>query len=174
MKKGKVVPAALLASKIVRAAIHPAIGVARVGDSKNEFSIGPEVIDPAPGPIGFYRDASGALKREAARFRIFGYDSAGDVVAELTSANADISWSVHVANKKAAWYQFQIALDIPEAELQAPQVLPSSRRNADAQGKDRERLAIDGGAVYITGRNKAGPAYRFDQGRFCGEQVSQI
>jgi hypothetical protein len=27
----------------------------------------------------------------------------------------DITWTAHLANKKAAWYQFQIALDIPEA-----------------------------------------------------------
>src|SRR5581483_2471268 len=57
---------------IVRAAIHPAIGVARVGDSQDEFFIGPEVSRPCIQPPGFYRDATGALKRQAARFRVYG------------------------------------------------------------------------------------------------------
>ena len=56
---------------------------------------------------------------------MYGYNVAGEVVAELTSATADIEWTVHVANKKASWYQFQIALDIPEANLIAPAVDPS-------------------------------------------------
>src|SRR5690242_719705 len=100
-------------TRIVRAAIHPAIGVARVGNSADDFFYGPEVIDPPSEKPGFYKDATGALKRQAARFRVYGYNAAGEVVAELTSATADIEWTVHVANKKAAWYQFQIALDIP-------------------------------------------------------------
>ena len=69
---------------IVRAAIHPAIGIARVGDSLEDYYFGPEVACPEPRPPGFYKDASGALKREAALFRIYGYDAAGRVVAELT------------------------------------------------------------------------------------------
>ncbi len=39
------------------AAIYPAIGVARLGNSQDEFFIGPEVPDPLPQPPGFYRDA---------------------------------------------------------------------------------------------------------------------
>ncbi|MGH3671122.1 MAG: LodA/GoxA family CTQ-dependent oxidase, partial [Pseudonocardiaceae bacterium] len=68
--------------KIIRAAIHPAIGIARVGNSQEEYFIGPEVVDPATKPPGFYKDEAGALKRQAARFRIYGYNAAGEVVAE--------------------------------------------------------------------------------------------
>jgi len=107
-------------TKIVRAAIHPAIGVARVGNSKKEFYIGPEVLDPSPQPPGFYKDKKGALKREAAQFRVYGYNARGEAVAELTADSAEIKWTVHVANKKAAWYEFQIALDIPEAAVDSP------------------------------------------------------
>ena len=57
---------------IVRAAIHPAIGVARVGNSSSSYFYGPEVPNQAPEPPGFYRDSQGALKRQAARFRIGG------------------------------------------------------------------------------------------------------
>ncbi|MGH3998749.1 MAG: LodA/GoxA family CTQ-dependent oxidase, partial [Pseudonocardiaceae bacterium] len=51
--------------KIVRAAIHPGIGVARVGNSQDGYFIGPEVVDPSPAPPGFYKDDAGALKRQA-------------------------------------------------------------------------------------------------------------
>ncbi len=153
--------------KIVRAAIHPAIGIARVGNAKTEFYIGPEVIDPAPQDPGFYRDDSGALKREAARFRIYGYNSDGDVVKELTCDEADIEWQVHLANQKASWYQFQLALDIPEAKA-APD---TARRNADIKGSERAKLLIDGGRVSISGSNQSGPQYQFDQGSFFDKKV---
>jgi hypothetical protein len=99
---------------IVRAAIHPAIGVARLGNA-DEFFIGPQVVPTPSAPLGSYRDARHALKRQAAEFRIFGYNTSGQVVSELTADSADIEWTVHVANSKAAWYQWQIAMDVPEA-----------------------------------------------------------
>lgn len=156
---------------IVRAAIHPAIGVARVGNSPEEFYMGPEVSEPAPRPPGFYKDGPGALKREAARFRVYGYDAEGKVVAELTDANAEIAWTAHLANEKAAWYEFQIALDIPEANLPPPEVDPSLRRNANFYGAKRAELAIDPGAISIRGPKKSGAGYRFDKGKFCGKPV---
>jgi hypothetical protein len=63
-------------SAIASCRIHPAIGIARVGGSE-EFIIGPEVpgqLRPAPGPNGF-KDESGQLLRQAARFRIYAYDA---------------------------------------------------------------------------------------------------
>jgi len=122
---------------IVEARIHPAIGIARIGNS-DEYFIGPQVPHPTPPPTGGYRDASGKLKRQAAQFRIFGYDSNGDVVAELTSLNAHIEGTVHVGNQKGAWYDFDAALDLPEAKD-----LKSCRRNAFLQGEQREQLVID-------------------------------
>ncbi len=133
---------------IVRAAIHPAIGIARVGNSTGEFYVGPQVIHPAPQPVGFYRDAQGALKRQAAQFRLYGYNAAGEVVRELTADWADIQWSVHVANHKAAWYRWQMAMDIPEAaSIQLP------RRNLKVTARDT--LAIDAGEQTIAGKNTA-------------------
>lgn len=158
-------------TNVVRAAIHPAIGIARVGDSATEYFCGPEVTDPPSERPGFYKDATGALKRQAARFRVYGYNAAGEVVAELTSDTADIEWTVHVANKKAAWYQFQIALDIPEANLAAPAVDPSLRRNAAVRGADREKLAIDPGPRTICGPRRHGREYHFDTGEFFGKRV---
>jgi hypothetical protein len=158
-------------SPIVRAAIHPAIGIARVGNSPEHYYIGPEVTSPAAKPPGFYKDGTGALKREAALFRVYGYDAAGNVVAELNAANATIAWSAHLANEKAAWYQFQIALDIPEANLPPPAVDPTLLRNQKFYGSARQQLVIDPGAIGISGPGKSGAGYRFDKGSFCGKPV---
>lgn len=151
---------------IVKAAIYPGIGVARLGNSQNDFFIGPEVADPAPEPPGFYRDATGALKRQAARFRIYGLNAEGRVVRELTANEAKIEWTVHLANKKSAWYQFQLAMDIPEVESAPPTLL----RNAAVP--DRSQLAIDPGARSITGANQGGgKKHTFDTGKFMGKTV---
>ncbi|WP_158290083.1 LodA/GoxA family CTQ-dependent oxidase [Ramlibacter sp. WS9] len=155
-------------STIVRAAIHPGIGVARVGNSPEGYYIGPEVMDPPPMAPGELRDPQGALKREAARFRIYGYNAAGEVVREITAREAEIEWTVELANKKAAWYQFQIALDIPEA-LNPKMADPSLLRNANV--KDRASLAITPGARTIRGAGQRGAAYQFDSGKFVGTPV---
>jgi len=154
-------------SVIVRAAIHPAIGIARVGDSPGEWFTGPLVTNPPPAPPGFYRDATGALKRQGAQFRLYGYNAAGEVVRELTADNADITWTVHVANRKAEWYQFQMAMDIPEA---VGQQIP--RRNDTVTGSERRTLAIDPGPRSITGKSvSGGPDHAFDTGTFRGVPV---
>src|SRR5262245_55920773 len=149
---------------IVRAAIHPGIGIARVGNSADDYFVGPELPYLVAAPVEGYRDAQGALKRQAARFRVFGYNSAGHVVRELTADDAEIAWTVHVANKKAAWYNFEIALDIPEA-------VPCIRRNAAFVGEARRRLVIDPGPRSIGGKNQSGARYRFDTGVFCDQPV---
>ena len=163
-------PASALSSDvencIVQAAIHPSIGVARVGNSEDEFFIGPEVTDPLAEAPGFYRDEKGALKRQAARFRIYGLNAAGKVVAELTANEAEIEWSAHLANKKAAWYQFQMALDIPEAASAPPSLL----RNAAIS--DRSQLVIDPGPRHAKGVNQqGGKRHVFDTGKFMGTPV---
>lgn len=153
-------------SSITRAAIHPSIGISRIGDSPAGFFIGPELPSPPPMPEGGYKDSSGFLKRQAACFRIYGYDAAGKVVSELNATNARIEWTVHVANKKAAWYQFQVAMDIPEAaNVSVP------RRNANITGANRTRLIIDPGPRSICGRNREGREYQFDSGAFFGSPV---
>jgi L-Lysine epsilon oxidase N-terminal/L-lysine epsilon oxidase C-terminal domain/von Willebrand factor type A domain len=82
--------------------IHPAIGVARVGNSPDEFFIGPERIGEQPAPQGGFKDAQCRVKRQAARFRIYAHHGDGSV-EEITKTKADITWTVHLANKKAAF-----------------------------------------------------------------------
>src|SRR5215831_5957340 len=153
---------------IAEVRIHPAIGIARVGNSPDEFFIGPEIPVPTGPPEGGYRDKLGNLKRQAARFRIYAYDRKGNLLGELTSADADIEWTVHVANKKADWYDFDMALDLrPEAAA-----VQSARRNAGIPQDKRYQLNITPGPITIQGKNKTSPPLNgmfFDQQVYLGE-----
>lgn len=148
---------------IVKAVIYPSIGVARVGTSDDWF-VGPEVPYPPAEKPGFYRDAKQRLKRQAARFRVYGVNAKGEIVEELHAGNADIEWKVQLANTKAAWYGFQLALDIPEA-ASAP---PTTLRNPGVP--DRAALAITPAARKLAGR-KGAAVQRFDDGAFMGKPV---
>jgi hypothetical protein len=143
--------------------IHPAIGIARVGNSPNEFFIGPEIPGVFDPPSGGYKDAGDLnkgvpprVKRQAARFRIFAYNTAGQVVQEITEADAEITWTVHLANKKAEWDRFdgRAGEDLPIGRRQPR----TAWRNRDIRGTseadDREArrvLIIDPGSRSLTG-----------------------
>lgn len=129
--------------------IHPAIGIARLGNSPTEFFIGPESLGVHTRPRGGYKDAQGRIKRQAARFRLFGYDKNGRPVKEITSADAHIEWSVHLTNRKAAAEKF----------------LQAGRRN---EGVSQNELLIDALAQDISGRDQ--PRKRL-QGSFRGVAV---
>ena len=81
--------------------IHPAIGIARIGNSPDEFFVGPERIGERPNPPGGFKDAQCRVKRQAARFRIFAHHDDG-TAEEITKDKADITWTVHLVNSKAA------------------------------------------------------------------------
>jgi hypothetical protein len=93
--------------------VHPAIGVARIGNHGSAFFIGPE----SPGfpgvelgangsetPVTAYKE-DGRIKRQAARFRVFEYDedAAGNqVLVGEVGSEAQIEWAVDHVNRKAA------------------------------------------------------------------------
>ncbi|MEU9041638.1 MULTISPECIES: LodA/GoxA family CTQ-dependent oxidase [unclassified Kitasatospora] len=155
-----------MSDDIAYARIHPAIGIARVGNSTRDdgWFIGPEVPDPPAEQPGFSKDDQGAIKRQAARFRIYGYGADGRVVRELTvdDPRVRIEWAVHVANKKAAWYEFSLPLDIPDMKDQ-----PEPRRNAAV--KDRVSLVIDPGRKTLVAGSKQ--EVEFTGGSFLGAPV---
>ena len=128
--------------------IHPAIGIARVGDSPDDYFIGPEAPGVAPSLTkrgdastdpGRYKDAQRRIKRQGARFRIYAYttdaDGAVTDVREVTAADAQIDWEVHLANRKPA----SIGMD-------------GKRRNDGIAEPD---LIVDPGPQRTTGANQA-------------------
>jgi len=149
-------------NQIVKCAIYPPIGIARVGNSPTGWFVGPEVPGCSTVPIGGYKDSDGRLKRQAAKFRVYGIDSEGNAVRELTAKDAEIHWTVHLANKKGVWYRIRFAMDISEAE-------PVSRRNPK-HTRDRTELIIDPGPRSV-GPVHPGAKELFDTGSFLGKDV---
>jgi L-lysine 6-oxidase len=104
--------------------IHPAVGVARLGNSPTSFYLEPITIGGMPvecdsngnprmenGKPVFVKHCKegGRVRRQAAQFGIYVQDSAdpSDPGREITlddPAVESIEWTVHLANKKAAWY----------------------------------------------------------------------
>ncbi len=93
-------------NRIAQIKIHPSIGIARLGDHPTATFDGPQKPFDTTPPSGGYKK-NGQVKRQAAVFRLFGYDSQGKLVKEITAADADITWSVELGNRKAAWQEFQ-------------------------------------------------------------------
>lgn len=152
--------------EVVRYVIYPCVGIARVGNSPEEYFIGPEAPGEVPQPEGGFKDGAGRIKRQAARFRVYGLNESGEAVREITADEADITWRVHVANRKAGWYQFTNAMDLgPKFSM------TTALRNKTVAGADRQKLVIDPGPRVITGRDTQGDAYHFDSGEFMGKKV---
>jgi hypothetical protein len=140
--------------------IHPAIGIARLGDSPDEYFVGPEAPGVPPSlnrpdtphdPNAGYKDDQGRIKRQGARFRIYEYtlDDAGatTLVREITAADAQIEWEVHLANRKAA----------------APKFFDPSGPGRRNEGVDERKLIIDAGPQNVSG---AGQDMKRLQGKF--------
>jgi hypothetical protein len=132
--------------------IHPAIGIARLGNSEEGYFFGPEpAIDEAvyksgkamptiartPPPATF-RDSRGKLLRQAVRFRVFkvDVDDQGNVSKAEVGSDNKIEWSVHLANRKAVAIRF--------ADRNKP---AQERRNKQAP---LQELIIDGGLQVIS------------------------
>jgi hypothetical protein len=173
--------------------IHPAIGIARVGDSPDGFYLAPEQAGQLPfeltsdgkeQPIKSFKDAQQRVKRQAARFRVYGYDDdfnqgkelqAGDTVEVtnpktgqlMTGEVLDIEWTVYLANKKASWYEFK-QLD-GEHGYDDPHPL----RNADITDADaRQQLIIDPGPQTVSYTNKKQQTAQFAKGQNPGYSQS--
>jgi len=151
--------------------IHPAIGIARVGDHPDRFFIGPEVTGRPPieidasdaeKPLASYKQKvgqTGHIKRQAARFRVFEYDTQADgtlkLLRELTPDQPDhptIEWSVDLVNSKAAGDRI-----LDGAGPRNPEIAP------------KELIIRNSAPHTIAGIKQSGKL--FDQGRFRGTVV---
>lgn len=147
--------------------IHPAIGVARMGNSPDAFFIGPE----QPGiPANWkgtqfesFRDDQGRIKRQAARFRVFEYHNDGKPPTEVLPGSNDIvniEWRVHLANKKASFFTFDGQSGAEDAYLtrstrpaddhQKDDPPRQNRRNAGVTNDREARLNLDPGEHVIS------------------------
>ena len=93
------------------------------------------------------KDAVGRVKRQGARFRVYGFGAQG-TVAELTAdhpAVERITWTVTLANKKAEWFRCSGAKQYAAIW----QGGDGRRRNAAVTGKDRDGLNIGPSSVSI-------------------------
>lgn len=151
--------------------IHPAIGIARVGDSQEDFYLCPESLgglpikcdqqgnaildhDGSELTTSTFKDKKGRIKRQAARFKIFVYDDENPAGRELKIGDhvegtvsrgtlVDIEWTVYLANKKSAWYEFK------ELEGEHGYAPDHTLRNEGVQGEARQKLIIDPGPQTI-------------------------
>src|SRR5215217_3388701 len=127
--------------------IHPAIGIARLGEAST-FFIGPETpgLRPTVDESGFelppYKEG-GKIKPQAARFHIFEYvdKGSGDYVSsrEISLDDKDVTkfvWTVHLANKKASFFKFK---GLEGAERTSSR----GRRNKPLSELDPHKLEID-------------------------------
>jgi hypothetical protein len=133
--------------------IFPPIGIARLGNSPDEFFVGPEIPGDHTPPAGGYKDSSFRIKRQAASFRLFAYEG-GVLRQELTLADADITWTVELANTKAEWKRLGSGIEDPDP----------TRRNAGIA--DRASLKITPGPRTLNGPNQMAT---FDTGTFLGQ-----
>jgi len=153
----------------IRYAVHPSIGIARVGDSPS-FYLAPMTTGGLPieckadGTMlrgrdgeprfvdGFKKDAQ--IRRQAARFTVYRHDDEAGTTEEVTLDDPDIasiSWTVHLANKKACWYSFrERAGDMTVSRRNTYDQCKVPRRNAEVT--DRKTLIVDPGPRTVSGR----------------------
>lgn len=151
-----------MSNEIAYCKIFPPIGIARVGNSRERdgFFIGPEGIGtPGPSDERRFTDAAGAVLRQAARFRVYAFDTKDAVIGELTAQEAELTWSVSLANKKPEWFEFHGGAEALK-QFETPEQESGERRNASIKGAERRRrLVIDPGApVTITGKGTCSSA----------------
>ena len=94
--------------RAARFEVHPSVGIARVGNSTDSFFFGPEVPGAVPTAAKGFKDATGAMAKQAARFRVYAFDAGGKPLGEVPG-DVRVEWPVSVANKKPSWYEYQVA-----------------------------------------------------------------
>jgi L-lysine 6-oxidase len=183
----------------LRYAVHPAVGVARLGNSEDDFYLEPETIGGLPiecssdgvptmdggRPVFVkkFKDKDGRIRRQGAQFRVYAYDSndPNDPGREVTLNDSDvesIEWTVHLANKKAVWYNndefignVYLAGDpnaqpdgnyYPDPNVPPTPLIDASLRNWYIQGEDKRQkeLIIDPGPRTV---NRTNPRAEFSR-----------
>lgn len=177
--------------------IHPAIGIARVGDSTSSFYLSPEQTGALPiacdhdgnaivgqdgneQPISSFKDSQRRVLRQAARFRVFTYDAAHPTGQELKVGDQiDVvnQKSGQVRTGKVTDIQWTVYLANKKASWYEFQQLDGEHgyapdhplRNADITGADaRQRLIIDPGPQTVSYTNPQARTAHFAAGQNPG------
>ncbi|SFE46695.1 L-lysine 6-oxidase [Chitinophaga sp. CF118] len=144
--------------------LHPSVGVARIGNSPNEIYLAPESIGGLPfdadangnatGVVINFKDGAGLVKRQGQPFRIYNDDQ-----TELTLDSPNVSaitWTVHLANKKAAWYQYsELKGNLLYGQTNSYTAQNVPWRNEKITGTARQELIVDPGPRIISGRDQS-------------------
>ncbi|MFT4927359.1 MAG: L-lysine 6-oxidase [Phenylobacterium sp.] len=141
--------------------IHPSVGISRLGNSPGAFCLSPEGIGQLPfeadadgnklGPVIEFKDESGQIKRQGQVFKLYQQDG-----SELTLSSPNVSsitWNVHLANKKAAWYQYSELkgnLLYGDQNSYERQNVPP-RNEGETTEEARQKLIVDPGPRAISG-----------------------
>ncbi len=171
--------------------IHPGIGIARLGNSPQEFCISPEKPAALPIccdecgnpllapdgqselPIKTFKDAKGRIKRQAARFQVYVYDDQNPAGRPLKLGDriqgggnggtlVDIRWRVYLANKKAVWYEFK------QLEGEHGYSPDHPRRNSEiTDSSARQKLIIDPGPRVVNTKDRRHASFGRDNDRYA-------
>ncbi|GHB62640.1 LodA/GoxA family CTQ-dependent oxidase [Persicitalea jodogahamensis] len=135
--------------------IFPSIGIARVGGSLNQFYLCPESNNSLgvefdnsgnENEVKNFKDASGLIKRQGARFKVYELNSATGEYKPVDMNLVSIKWTVHLVNKKAG-----VTRQGPPA---TPPNIPLPLR------PNSQELIIDSGEKQISGVNQNGVALK--------------
>lgn len=141
--------------------LHPSVGVARLGNSDGQFYLAPNEIGGMPfeadewgnkidRPVNQFKDAKGQIRRQGQPFQIF--DDNHNEITLSTDNVKSITWTVHIANKKAAWYEFnELQGNLLYGQDNSYAARNTPLRNANVEGTDRRELIIDPGPRTISG-----------------------
>ncbi|KAG8741248.1 hypothetical protein FRC10_003128 [Ceratobasidium sp. 414] len=150
--------------------IFPPINVARVGDS-NEYFLGPEIPGVEPTPTGGFKDSEHKIKKQVARFRVYAYDKSSKpkLLGEINDKDYTLTWTVHVANKKASWVIFRgkFRKETWQLRNKTVQGWPEGKPPNYEYTDTRTKLIIDSGEQEIEGASAQAKALR---GQFWGSR----
>jgi hypothetical protein len=178
----------------MRFKIHPAIGIARVGDSPDGFYIAPEQVGQLPyepsddgsdPPITKFKDAQQRVKRQAARFRLYSYDDdlkrgkeveVGDVITTVWVRKGQSSTG-QLATGEVVDIEWTVYLANKKASWYEFEQLDGEHgyssnhplRNSDIKKADaRQQLIIDPGPQTVTHTDKKQRTAHFARGQNPG------
>src|SRR5262249_60759000 len=157
--------------------IHPAIGIARVGDavrsdaSQDFYAVGPKIpqfpekVNPKSGTQGEFKTADGKVNPQAARFRIFEYEKGNDgkfhPIGEVKTSDGTravrITWTAHLANRKANFCAFHGQAGAEDNPLFASYGTPQNPRlkvrndKLKTSAERKKSLELDPGPQHVNG-----------------------